>query len=185
MGQSGDELRTGRLVLRPFGSDDVEELVAVFRDPAVRRYLLDDTMVSVEWVREEVEASAVRFKDSGTGLWTVRLLGQFEIIGFGGFREFFTPPQLQLLYGLLPGYWGRGFATEVARRICEYAFEGLGHSEVTAAIDVPNEPSQRVLERLGMRLDRTEQEGAGTAFYVLRRDSWRAGSRHGRVDRDR
>jgi ribosomal-protein-alanine N-acetyltransferase len=85
-----------------------------------------------------------------------------------GFREFFDPPQLQLLYGLLPEYCGRGLATEVAARICRHAFRELGFTEIAAATDVPNQASVKVLRRLGMREVRRSDDGtAGTVFFVL------------------
>ena len=161
-----------RTILRPFAERDADELLTLFRDPAVRLYLLDDSLVSAEWVHDEIVASDARFANSGTGLWSIRLANDVSIIGFVGFREFFDPPQLQLLYGLLPGHWGRGLATEVAATVCDHAFRELGFSEVVAAIDIPNEASGRVLERIGMRLERTTHEGSeGTAFFVLDRPS--------------
>lgn len=147
----------------------------MFRDPGVRRYLLDDGLVSAEWVRDEIVASERRFAQAGTGLWSIRTEDDPRIVGFVGFREFFDPPQLQLLYGLLPGCWGRGLATEAAARICELAFEELGFHEVLAATDLPNDASVRVLQRLGMKQVRTSDEGvAGTAYFRVDRDDWLA-----------
>ncbi len=139
----------------------------------MRQYLLDDSVVSREWVRDEIVASDGRFAKLGAGLWAVRLAGEPGIIGFVGFREFFEPPQLQLLYALLPEHSGQGVATEVADAVCGHAFDKLGFTEIVAATDIPNEASARVLVRLGMSLDRKTPDGpAGTAFYVLDRADW-------------
>ena len=119
--------------------------------------MLDDVR-SAAWVRDEIVASDARFAHSGTGLWTIRLAGDPGIIGFVGFREFFDPPRLQLLYGLLPGYWGRGLATEAAARICHHAFLELGFLAISAAIDIPNLASANVLRRLGMTEVRTSDD---------------------------
>ncbi|MDX1567170.1 MAG: GNAT family N-acetyltransferase [Longimicrobiales bacterium] len=176
-------ITSARLTYRPFSRDDADELQALFRDPKVRQYLLDDRLVTEEWVREEIATSEERFATTGAGLWAVRIRNDSgrsgahdrigKIIGFVGFREFFDPPRLQLLYGLLPGYWGRGLATEAARRICDHAFLDLGFRLVEAATDAPNGASSRVLRRLGMRRVRVDgSETSGTVFYVLDRDSW-------------
>lgn len=171
--QRGDQILTERAVLRPFSSSDVDALHAIFLNAAIRRYLLDDNLVSAEWMNDEIEASQARFDRSSAGLWSVRLQDEDSIIGFAGFREFFEPPQLQILYGLLPAYWGRGLATEVAAAVCEYGFRVLRFQQVVAAIDLPNVKSGNVLERLGMTLERSTQDGeAGTAFYVMRRAEW-------------
>ena len=171
-------IMTERLVLRPFSEEDSGELLRLFRDESVRKYLLDDALVTADWMMAEITASQGRFRRSGAGLWSARAKGRPQILGFGGFREFFDPPELQLLYGLLPAFWGRGLATEIAGAVCDHAFCNLGFSQVAAAIDVPNVASRRVLERLGMKLLRTEAiGGAPTAFYCIERGDWAYDSR--------
>lgn len=166
-------LRTERLALAPFTAEDGEELLALFTDPDVRRWLLDDSTVSRAWVDEEVSASETRFADDGDGLWSIREIGHPPIIGFVGYRPFFDPPEVQLLYGFLPAAWGRGFATEAAAEAVRYGFEDLGFDEVRAATDVPNAASIRVLERLGMREWRRSDDGPhGTLYFRVTRQEW-------------
>jgi [ribosomal protein S5]-alanine N-acetyltransferase len=171
-------IATARTILRPFIEADTDELVSVFHDPMVRRYLLDDQVMPVDWVKSEIAASRARFERDGTGLWALRLARQPAIIGFTGFREFFEPPQLQLLYGLLPQFWGRGLATETAAAVCDHAFRALRFEQIKAATDTANHASARVLLRLGMRPMRTTPEASGgTTFYVLERAAVPAAAR--------
>ena len=165
---------TARTYLRPFEPADAAELLALFRDPVVRRFLLDDVLVSAEWVDEEIADSARRFTDARGGLWTVRLQAGGPVVGFAGFRDFFDPPRLQLLYGLHPDVQGRGLATEVAAEVCRFGFEALGFDEVRAAIDSPHDASRAVLERLGFtETHRTEDGEYGTTFFRLGRGTLR------------
>lgn len=174
-------LRTDRLALVPLTPDDVESLLDFFNEPAVGRYLLDGESVDRAWVVAEVEASEDRFGDNGAGLWTMRAAtvdgacaGVPELLGVVGFRPFFDPPELQLLYAVHPAAWGRGFATEAARAAVGHAFGTLGFDEVRAATDEPNAASIRVLEKLGMRRWKVEAgEPWNTLFYrkVIRRPS--------------
>lgn len=132
----------------------------------MRRYLLDGQIVSRAWVEDEIRRSAARFEAGGAGLWTLLERDAPRLVGFVGFRPFFEPPELQLLYGLAPEHWGRGLATEAARAAITYAFRDLGFPEVRAATDVPNAASIAVLERLGMHeWKRTEDGEHGTAFF--------------------
>lgn len=181
--------RTPRLSLRPIGPADRDSLHSVFVDPDVRKYLLDGQVVTAEWVDEEIRRSRALFRGRGCGLWGVRpgspeggaTFGSQEggaasLIGFAGIRPFFEPPRLQLLYGLAPGWWGMGLATEAAAAVVSYLFHGLGWDRIEAATDRPNTASVRVLERLGMVLEKETDEGeAGTLFYVLPRSSWAPG----------
>lgn len=168
-------LRTSRLVLRVFAFADIEDLLALFRDPDVRRWLLDDDLVTKEWVEGEIAESDARFRSRGCGLWALTEGARDPIIGFIGFRPYFDPPELQLLYGLLPSHWGRGLATEAAAAAIDYAFDVLGFDAVRAATDVPNSASVAVLERLGMReRKRTEDGSHGTVFFDVTADEWTA-----------
>ena len=176
MTRATHSLETERLELKPFAPVDTSELLDVFRDPEVRRYLLDGYEVPREWVEQEISASEERFARASSGektagLWAIRRRGAARILGFTGYRYFYEPPQLQLIYGLLPDAWGQGIATEAARAACEYGLGVLQFSSIEAAIDVPNVDSGRVLERLGMQLVRTTDEGdfGGTSYFSLRR----------------
>jgi RimJ/RimL family protein N-acetyltransferase len=166
-------ITTERLTLRPFAPGDVDELHELFTDADVRRHLLDDTVVSREWVEEEVVSSQARFAESGCGLWTLTERVREGIAGFVGFRPFFDPPELQLLYGLLPSCWGRGFATEACEAAIDYAFGVLGLEDVRAATDAPNSASIAVLERLGMRERRRTTHGThATVFFHVLSSEW-------------
>lgn len=168
-------IHSERLMMHPVSDNDVESLLDVFRDPAVRRYLLDDSLVSLEWVHNEIASSNKRFAMGGAGMWMIRLMEATMIVGFVGFREFFDPPRLQLLYGLLPEYWGQGFAFEAARRICDHAFGELNFSRIEAAMDTPNERSVAVVEHLGLaRMDIPGTWSDATVFYEIDRDTWNA-----------
>jgi RimJ/RimL family protein N-acetyltransferase len=168
-------IRTKRLILIPFKPDDEDELLRLFCDADVRRYLLDDQLVDRTWVDEEVQTSQQRFTEGWIGIWSIRELDSSDtsnekapVIGFSGFRPFFDPPELQLIYGLLPSAWGSGYATESARAAIDYGIEQAGLDTVVAATDLPNVPSIGVMERLGMKKDRITDDGdQETVFYRL------------------
>jgi [ribosomal protein S5]-alanine N-acetyltransferase len=146
-----------RIVLSPFADAHVDPLLAFFRDPHVRRYLLDDSLVDREWVEGEVRASRERFEAGSLGLYAAHLREAPDaLVGFVGFRPFYEPPVLQLVYGVSPAHVGRGIAGEMAKAVIDLAFGDLGFREVRASTDEPNRASVRVLERLGMTLVATE-----------------------------
>jgi RimJ/RimL family protein N-acetyltransferase len=130
-------------------------------------------LVPLEWIRGEIAASGERFARLGAGLWTIQFPDDTRVIGFVGFRDFFDPPRLQLLVGLLPAHWRRGVAREAAEGVCDHAFSEPGFSRIEAATDVPNRRSIALLERLGMsRLDRSDEGHHGMVSYEIDRESW-------------
>ena len=156
--------------MRPIVPDQADQLLSLFREPLVRRYLLDDQLVEREWVEGEIASSEDRFTRIGSGLWAVGLSDAPEVVGVVGFREFPDPPPLQLLFAVHPAHWGQGLATEVARAICDHAFGDLGFGQISAVTDAPNRASARVLERLGMTL--VSGEGAASKVYEVKRSEW-------------
>lgn len=175
-------LRTRRLVLTPVTPDDADALLDLFNEPDVGRYLLDGKPVSRPWVESEIAASRARFAEGGLGLWAVRHAsatspavsgGEAPLIGVVGFRPFFDPPELQLLYALHPDVWGRGLATEAAGGALSHAFDEIGLDEVQAATDGPNHASVAVMERLGMTRWKSEPGVPyETLFYRIGRAEW-------------
>lgn len=144
-------LATARLLLVPVGADDVDPLVALFHEPFVRRYLLDDRVVEPAWVAEQVGASRARFTAGSLGLYRLAPLdARHETIGLAGFLPIGEPPALELLYALRPAMVGRGLATEAATALVGHAFRTLPIDVVRSSVDEPNVASIRVLERLGM-----------------------------------
>ncbi|RFU39345.1 N-acetyltransferase, partial [Actinomadura logoneensis] len=67
-----EELRTGRLALRPVGPGDHAALLAHWTGPLVRRHLFGDRRVSARQVTEIIAASRRDFAASGYGLWALR-----------------------------------------------------------------------------------------------------------------
>ena len=137
--------------LTPFARADEDVLLAMFRDAGVRRFLLDGVLVERDWVRAEIEASMRRFSEGSLGIFLARDRIDDEPVGFAGFRPFREPPVLELSYGLSPGHWGRGFATEMSRAMLALAFDRHGLDAVDTAVDAPNVASLRVLRRSAAR----------------------------------
>ncbi|HEU4431201.1 MAG TPA: GNAT family N-acetyltransferase [Myxococcota bacterium] len=163
-------LATPRLALRACGASDRDRLCAIFRDPYVRRYLWDSRIVDVADVDAVLAASDSSFRAHGVGIWCVseRAPRPGEVIGFAGARPV-ESAELELIYGFLPAYWGRGYALEAARAVLARAF-ALGQPRVWAGTDLENKASERVMQRLGMRFDRRERVGGlPQIYYVIER----------------
>jgi RimJ/RimL family protein N-acetyltransferase len=70
-------------------------------------------------------------------------------------------------YCLARNQWGRGYATEVARGLLKFGFEDLELHRIHATCDPRNDPSARVLEKIGMQREGRLRE------HVLQRGEWR------------
>lgn len=162
------KLDTGRLYLEPLEATDLPILHSILTDEFVRRYLFDDQIIPISQSAEILETVLDTFSTKGYGLWLLYLKNSLEMVGFVGLYSFFSEPQPQLLYALLPPYVKKGYATEASRCIIRYAFEKLGYTYLTASCDVPNTASVQVMKRLGMELVKEEEiEGKPLVHYQM------------------
>jgi [ribosomal protein S5]-alanine N-acetyltransferase len=161
-------LNTLRLTLQPVTIDDVDTLHRLWTDPDVRRYLWDDQVISRERAEEYVRGTIEAGARDGRGMWLIHEEQAAAPIGFCGFSPRDEPAVGELIYGLAPGAWGCGYATECAGALLDYGFTTLGLTKIVASTDVPNTASARVLERIGMRFQRREiVNGLDLVFYEI------------------
>ena len=163
------ELETERLRLVPLAEADLDALHLLWTDPDVRRYLWDDVLISREQASEIIRTSVSNFAECGFGFWAM-FPREFDsdAIGFCGFRQFEETGEPELLYGVLPRYWGKGLVTEAAHAVVRYGFDVRGFKRIIAATDTPNQSSVRVMQRLGMVFERRRLfHGLDTVFYEL------------------
>jgi RimJ/RimL family protein N-acetyltransferase len=152
------ELLTERLLLRQWRDEDLEPFAELNADPETMRYFPAPPS------RAESDALAERARrqiaDEGWGLWAVEVVDGASFVGFVGlarpsFEARFTPA-VEVGWRLAREHWGRGYATEAGRAALAYGFDELGLEEIVSFTSRLNEPSWRVMERLGMRRDRDD-----------------------------
>ncbi|MDH3641664.1 MAG: GNAT family N-acetyltransferase [Gammaproteobacteria bacterium] len=162
-------LSTERLILRPIANSDLAALHEFWNEPDVRRYLWDDQHLSREAVGRIVAASEACFTELGSGFFAIEVAkNPGMLVGFCGHRRFEDGDQVELLFGILPDFWGEGYVTEAAIAVLRFGFENCGIDRVVAAADTPNQRSVRVLQRLGMIFEeRREFHGLDTVFYSM------------------
>ncbi len=178
-------LRTKRLILRGWRDQDRPAYAAINADPEVTRFL------SKRFSREETDAMIDRMRAGwrrrGYGLWAVEREHDRVLLGMTGlsFHDFEAPftPCVEIGWRLARSAWGRGYATEAAGAALRFGFETLGLDEIVSFTVVDNAASRRVMERLGMRHDASNDfghpmfpEGHRLRPHVLYRlsgDDWR------------
>ena len=138
-------LKTARLVLRAPSHSDVAAMVVLAGD---RRVAENTARIPHPYTA----ADAVGLLDSinqngGETVFAIALDG--ALIGMCGL----DPRQdgVELGYWLGVPFWGRGYATEAARALIDYAFAELGHEVLSSGARVSNPASRRVLEKCGFQ----------------------------------
>lgn len=168
-------LETERLVLRMVREDDFEHYAAMVADPEVTRHLGEGRPLSRVDAWRQMAFILGHWQLKGYGMWAVEEAATGKFAGRVGFLNPEGWPGFELGWVLAREFWGRGYATEAARRALRYAFEELGREQVISLIRPANLASIRVAERLGERPAGTaEILGADALIYRVTRDEWQA-----------
>jgi len=149
------QLRTERLFMTAWTERDAAALEAMGQDPDVMRFF--PSVLSREQSSELLGRLKRSFEQRGWGMWAVRELPDGEALGFVGLAQIADDipidAAVEVGWRLAREAWGRGLATEAAGASLDYAFDVLALDEVVAYTAAVNEPSRRVMDRLGMRHD--------------------------------
>ena len=174
-------LETERLIVRPFtlgDLDDIHQLLDVDlhdadfgNEGAVTR---DERQKWLEWTVMSYEELAKLFQPP-YGDRAVVLKETGQVIGACGYVPSFAPfgqlpafrsdaadsvaerlfvPEFGLFYAFSPAFQRRGYATEAARALIDYAFGQLNLRRIVATTSYDNAGSIGVMRKLGMQIER-------------------------------
>lgn len=147
-------ISTPRLLLRELKSADAPALFEVLGDPETMRfYPRPYSREEVdEWIGRQIGRYAM-----GAGLLGVVLRDSGTLIGDCGlvWQEVEGVQEPEIGYHVHREHQGRGYATEAARAVRDYAFGTLGCDHVISMIRPENLASRRVAEKNGLTVDRT------------------------------
>jgi RimJ/RimL family protein N-acetyltransferase len=152
-------IQTDRLVLRRWDlAGDLDAFAAMSADPEVMKFIGDGSTHDRAQSAERIEAFERMWQERGFGLFALERLDSGELIGFTGLAiPDFLPeimPAVEIGWRLGRAHWGYGFATEAAQAALTFGFDRVGLDRVVSVHAVGNDASGRVMQKLGMHLDR-------------------------------
>jgi RimJ/RimL family protein N-acetyltransferase len=174
-------LETERLVLRPLTLADLDDMARFVADPETMRFIgeggahtREQARATIEWMMDTLERQGfgqlgAERKEDGVligraGLnvwnpenWTITRLDEAQ-----------GPVEIEIAYLFGREYWGRGYATEAATAIRDWALRDLGFERLIALIYPDNVRSIAVARKLGMKPEGEADFGGGPlTLYAL------------------
>lgn len=163
-------IETERLILRPLGRDDFEQLVALHREPAVVEFLGPATP---EHVAERVAAYERAWQERGHDLLAIIERASGRFLGRVGLRYWPQLGETEAGWALFGTAQGHGYATEAARACVRWGFTTFRFPYITSMIRPDNSHSLGVARRLGMRAIRDDVLfGVPVIVHATRREEW-------------
>ncbi len=159
------ELYSERLFLRPLCEDDFDMMLALTTNPDVMKF------VATPRTKEEATHNfTYRLNRCGLGcigIWCIieqatgEKLGTTALLGMPieqenrnweyEFNDPIPDGDIEIGYLLNKPAWGKGYASEAAGRLLQFAFEDTPLKEVVATLDDENNNSRNVLQKIGLR----------------------------------
>ncbi|MCK5387665.1 MAG: GNAT family N-acetyltransferase [Candidatus Izimaplasma sp.] len=161
-------LESKRLIYRQFTDNDYLELHEIMSNKNVRKYLPGNGSFS----EKQSLACLNSFKDSfkiekPNLIYAVILKDTNKLIGYAGVAYVKEFNFNEILYGFNEDYWGKGYASESAFTMRELASH-LKLEKIIAFTDINNQPSEKVILKLGYKYIKTiDLWGLTLKYYEL------------------
>ena len=146
---------TARLAIRRLAMEDAEFILDLLNQPSFLKYIGDKGVRTLEDARAYL-ANGPRhsYERFGFGLYRVSLKADDTAIGICGLVKREALDDVDVGFAFLPDFWSKGYAFEAASAVLAHARRDLGLGRLVAIVSPDNDPSIRLLERLGLRFER-------------------------------
>lgn len=142
------QLETARLVLRKFTENDIQDILLIYGDTEVNKFLPWFLVKSIEEAREYLTKSIFPEYEKDTAYrYAIALKEGNHPIGYVSIGDIGNSNDIG--YGLRKEFWNKGIMTEACTAIVDHLRE-VGFPFITATHDVLNPYSGEVMKKIGM-----------------------------------
>ena len=122
-----------------------------------------------------VQRNLEHWRRSGFGLWIFRRRADGAFVGRAGLRHVHVgdADEVEIAYVLTSEMWGRGYATEISRKLITIGLADLQLNTLVAFTLTDNRASIRVMEKAGLRFERAIlHHGRPHVLYRINASDW-------------
>lgn len=149
-------IETERLIFRKFTDDDLPKLIEQRSDPDVAKYLGGTRLQNPDSLATRIKFYMSCYDKFGFGTCAMIWKETGEMIGSAGLQPLEDTGEIEVGYSMIKAFWGHGIGTEAAKGWIEYGFNQAGLERIVAVAVEENVASRRIMEKLGMRYEKTE-----------------------------
>jgi len=170
-------LETSRLIFRTWSQTDLELALGLWGDPRVTKFIDARGELSEDEVRNRLAQEIASEKNYGVQYWPIFLRATNDHVGCCGLRAYDLSRNIfEIGFHIRADHWGRGFATEAALRVMDYAFRVLSVNGLFAGHSPHNTVTRHLLQKLGFRYTHDEYyapTGLNHPSYILTANEYR------------
>ena len=144
---------TERLIIRPTSQSDSEFIFILLNTPKWLKYIGDRNIKTVENAKEYIKEKMIpQLERLGYSNYTLTTKQGNQKIGTCGLYDREGIEGIDIGFAFLPEYEKKGFAFESSNKLKEVAFSEFGIKTISAITIKDNISSQKLLEKLGLKL---------------------------------
>ncbi len=148
--------KTERLILKPTDEEDASFILELLNTPKWLKYIGDRNVKTLESAKAYITNKMLpQLKKLGYSNYTVIRKSDKTKMGTCGLYDREGLDGIDIGFAFLPKYENKGYAFESANKLKNVAFNEFGIKEINAITTKNNVSSQKLLEKLGMRLTGT------------------------------
>ena len=167
-------IETDRLLLREYTMEDFDALYEILSDPETMQHY--PAPYTPEKCRNWIAWNLENYRNYGFGLWAVVLKETGAFIGDCGLSlQNIDGQQLpEIGYHIHKKYWRRGFGSEAARAVRDWAFENTDYDTLYSYMKYTNVGSYSTALANGMRKVKEYPDPKNTISYAyaITREEW-------------
>lgn len=168
-------IETERLLHRKITPDDLAALIEMRSDSEVNKYLGGTRLQNPEAIEKRMQFYMDCYEKNGYGMCIIIWKETGEEIGWSGLQPLEETGEIEVGYGMVKNFWGKGIGFETAMGWLKFGFEDAGLERIVAVAEPENTGSWRIMEKCGMKRERTELHyGMECVYYGISKDEFLA-----------
>lgn len=162
-------LQSNRLLYSPFTSEEFDDFYSWYGNDAVMKQVMGRTLTLEEAKARFEYALALNEEHNNAGLFSVKLKESQTFMGIVKFT-YLKKTRVEIGYGSLPPYWGKGYATEMLQCLIQHALNFPEIKQLIGIVSPGNAASIKVLTKQGFSFHKESKTEDYSLHYKLKLD---------------
>lgn len=174
-------IETERLILREILISDAKGMFELDSNPMVHKYLGREPIKTKLQAVDVIQFIREQYKERGIGRFATIEKSSGEFMGWSGLKLNLDEKEelneirnfYDIGYRFIPGFWGKGYATESALAVLDFGFNELDIKTICGAAEIDNMASNKVLQKIGLQfINVFPFEDVKANWYELKKEDY-------------
>lgn len=148
-------ISTDRLLINRITLDDAGFILKLMNDKDWIKNIGDRGIRTIEETEEYIRTRFLKTYDEvGFGFYSLIRKSDQQIIGIAGLVDREGLDHIDIGYGMLPEFRGKGYAFEATKAVYDYGYKDLKLDKIVAIVNPDNPSSIKLLSKLGLEFEK-------------------------------